>query len=243
MIVLLSGEGPTDLGQCNNSQGTCEQPQFQLGPMTVLLDQLIESKLDYSPRSFPGVFQYVSETELQAQSKQRTHRSIVLPGKKKGQETGYFHINALTLGTLAQNMAIDQEDQVIAVLFRDCDGTRSSKTGLWADKCSSMMDGFSRSGFEYGVPMLPNPTSEAWLLCAAKGQPYQNCHALENLPGNMASANHPKHKLAEAFGHQKTAQELCDWLDGCLMDFTALTATMPSFAAFRNRLDDVISQT
>ncbi len=58
---------------------------------------------------------------------------------------------------------------VIAVLFRDSDGTASSGRGLWEDKRKSIEDGFGEAGFDYGVPMIPKPKSEAWLLCAFHG--------------------------------------------------------------------------
>jgi len=54
MIVILSGEGPTDLGQCNNAQSICSDEQFQVGPMAVLLDQMLQPRLYYSPRTIPG---------------------------------------------------------------------------------------------------------------------------------------------------------------------------------------------
>jgi hypothetical protein len=242
MIVVLSGEGPTDLGQCVNAQLTCEDEHFGIGPMTVLLDQMLESRLGYSQRMIPGGYKYVSEAALGKREIERknNHRKISLVGKKRAQETAYFYINAWMLSDIALQVEKESEDRAIAVLFRDCDGTRSAQSDLWTVKWESMLAGFLRPGFDRGVPMLPKPTSEAWLLCAAQNQPYQNCSNLENLSGNMVSPNHPKKKLDAAFGHRKTAQDLCDWLDQNRMDFDALPAVMPSFKAFRDRLYAVV---
>lgn len=243
MIVVLSGEGPTDLGQCNNAQGNCADGDFQIGPMTVLLDQMLESRLRYSQRSIPGGYHYVGEAGLKdwELARKRERRNVFLTGKKQAQETGYFRINASVLAQIALQLEQSSGDQVIAVLFRDCDGTRSSKAGLWAAKWKSMLNGFNRAEFSRGVPMLPKPTSEAWLLCMAQNQPYQNCHKLEDLPGNIESANHPKKKLDAAFGAHKSANELCEWLNGNPID-EARASFMPSFKAFKLELERALSE-
>jgi len=90
------------------------------------------------------------------------------------------------------------------------------------------------------VPMLPKPTSEAWLLCAAQHQAYQNCAQLEDLPGNQASPNHPKKKLDKALGGHKSADELCEWLDNNPFD-SVLAESMPSFKAFKDTLERVVN--
>ncbi len=139
MIVILSGEGPTDLGQCNNAQSICSDEQFQVGPMAVLVDQMLQPRLYYSPRTIPGVFQYVSELALKHRESIRKDesRKVSLVGKKRDQETGYFYINAWMLGDIALERETTCKDKAIAILFRDCDGTRSTKAGLWAAKCRS----------------------------------------------------------------------------------------------------------
>lgn len=243
MIVLLSGEGPTDFGQCNNAQCSCADEDFQVGPMTVLLDQMLESRLRYSQRSIPGGYHYVGEAGLKLRELARKNdsRKVSLVGKKRDQETGYFYINAWMLADIALQIESEREDQVLAVLFRDCDGTRSTMSEMWATKWDAMVNGFNRAEFFRGVPMLPKPTSEAWLLCMAQNQPYQNCHKLEDLPGNIESANHPKKKLDAAFGAHKSANELCEWLDGNPID-EARASFMPSFKAFKLELERALSE-
>lgn len=51
---------------------------------------------------------------------------------------------------------------------------------MWTDKLESMKNGFKEADCILGVPMIPKPKSEAWLLCACKENAYQHCAALEN---------------------------------------------------------------
>lgn len=241
MIVILSGEGPTDLGQCNNAQSICSDEQFQVGPMAVLVDQMLQQLLDYSPRTIPGVFQYVSELALKERRKSTQSRKVSLVGKKRDQETGYFYINAWMLGDIALEREVTCEDKAIAILFRDCDGTRLTEAGLWAAKWKSMVDGFKRSGFTRGVPMLPKPKSEVWLLCAVKNHAYQGCDQLEDLSGNDDSPNSAKNKLDKAFGGHRSAVELCEWLENTFFDVEKASA-MPSFKAFQNELGRALDE-
>lgn len=242
MIVVLSGEGPTDLGQCNNAQGSCTDEYFQVGPMTVLLDQMLEPRLGYSLRSIPGGYQYVGEGGLKQREQDRKNdsRKVSFVGKKRDQETGYFYINAWMLADIALQIETEQEDQVLAVLFRDCDGARSAKAGLWAAKWQSMVNGFGRAEFPRGVPMLPKPKSEAWLLCAAKPLA-GSCADLEEISGNDNSPNSAKLRLDVAFGAHKSGAEICAWLDENPID-EERASSMPSFEAFRNKLDRALGE-
>jgi hypothetical protein len=239
MMVILSGEGKTDFGQCINGQGICSGDDYQLGAMAVLVDQMLEQKIGYSLReTTPEALHFVSESALVSLGKQRKGRQISLTSKTRGHETSYFYINAWMLGQFALDKEISCEDKAIAVLFRDCDGTRSSKAGLWNLKWQSMMDGFKSAEFSRGVPMLPKPKSEAWLICAAQNPPYQYCEALENLSGNDDSPNSAKKQLDAIFGEHKSAEALCDWLEEKPFDFNAFE--MPSFNAFKDKLNDVL---
>ena len=53
MKLLVSGEGPSDIGACNNSQGQCSAADFNPGPMTVWLARLWEALLDYNLLDVP----------------------------------------------------------------------------------------------------------------------------------------------------------------------------------------------
>lgn len=239
MKILLSGEGPTDLGVCHNAQGRCEGSDFKQGPMTQVLIQLLEPLLGYSLTDYPDSFSYVSETALCAQTKAIPTRLQPARGKKKGVETSYFYGNAMTLGRMAVDLAAQVEGAVVAVFFRDSDGTRSSHASRWQDQWQSICDGFKHSGFEFGVPMLPKPKSEAWLLCAAGVNPGGDCVSLEELSGNDRAPGSAKSQLDTVLGHHHAADELCDWLSEHPVDVARISA-MPSFYAFHQALIDAV---
>lgn len=239
MIVVLSGEGPSDLGTCNNAQGMCRKPEFVHGPMTVLVDKEIECHLRYSMLDVtPERYIYLSEERLRELEQQRkqNRRSVSLVGKKQAQETGYFYINAWMLGEEAQRLALAEEDRAIAVLFRDCDGTRSAAASLWQDKWQSMRNGFDRSPLGLrGVPMLPKPKSEAWLLCAVQNN-YQHCQPLEDLSGNDAVAGSAKALLDHAMHGNASTQEQVTWLADNGFDHAAVASMMPSYNQFKQSM-------
>lgn len=244
MIVILSGEGPSDLGCCRNAVGSCTDEQFQLGPMAILIDRILEQRLNYSPKTIPGTYHYLSESVLVEREKARKTESrskVGLVGKKRGQETGYFYINAWMFGEIALEKEKSSGDEPIAILFRDCDGTRSTQAGLWDRKWNSMIEGFKRSQFTRGIPMLPKPKSEAWLLCAAKIPSSEGCDKLEDLSGNDDSPNSAKNKLDAAFNGHKSVEEQCEWLENNPFDVDRAFA-MPSFKAFRDKLDWVLDE-
>jgi len=191
--------------------------------------------LEYSLADYPDSFAYVSKTALCAQTKATPARLQPTRGKKKGAETSYFYGNAMTLGRMALDLAVELGDSVIAIFFRDTDGTNSSPVGLWQDKWQSVCDGFKHSGFTRGVPMLPKPKSEAWLLCLAGVNPGGTCEALEKLPGNDDSPKSAKSLLDAALGRHHSADELCDWLIEHPVDVHRIN-TMPSFKAFHQAL-------
>lgn len=242
MIVLLSGEGPTDLGQCGNAQNICEGESFQIGSMTVLLDKMLESRLKYSIRTTPGGYKYISEGALVDRQRERKNerRKVSFVGKKRDQEVAFFYINAWMYADIALQIEDECKDEVIAVLFRDCDGTRSTRAGLWTSKWESMVNGFCRANFSRGVPMLPKPKSEAWLICAAKPT-VNDCSCFEEISGNDASPNSAKLQLDGVFGTHKSGDQLCEWLDENPIDEERLSF-MPSFKAFKESLDKAVAK-
>ncbi len=242
MLLILSGEGTTDLGSCNTMLGRCSEADFQPGPMAVIVDQVLESTLGYSMlRDTPTAVNFVSEAGLSEYERhlKDNRRGMVLPGKKGAKEMAYYYKNAWALGALSLALELECDDKGITVLFRDRDGTCSTARSLWQEKWDSVWRGFLRSGYPRGVPMLPNPKSEVWLLCAAKKSPYQHCAALEELSGNDKSPKAVKDELDAAFGSHQSGQGLCDWLEANPFD-TARARSMPSFAAFHDRLQEVM---
>jgi len=81
--------------------------------------------------------------------------------------------------------------------------------------------------------MIPKPVSEAWLVCALQEHPYQNCAGLENL-----SPQSLKRRLEQLLGRRPSRKELVQMVADRTIDVDRLK--MPSFTAFRSRLEEVI---
>jgi hypothetical protein len=121
-------------------------------------------------------------------------------------------------------------------MFRDIDGTGSSPQGLWKMKYDAVRDGFGMAQFApKGVPMLPMPKSEAWLLCAAKDDPYRDCQQLEQLSGNDRAPEPLKDMLSAALDGKNSAQEVREWLFERPYDHES-ACQMPSFQKFKEDL-------
>jgi hypothetical protein len=238
MYFLFSGEGLTDLGACAGGAATCEGTDYQLGPMTIIVDQIVRSRHRYSPLE-AGCCGFVSRGALvdRASELKAAKKAARLPGKKRARETRYFYNNARVLARIANERRSERKEDVVAVLFRDAD-TATAGRGPWPQKRQSMLDGFTEEGFARGVPMIPKPTSEAWLLCALRENPYRGCAALEDRSGSSRSPHSLKGELKKRLGHPPTREELCELVASGRIDHRSID--MPSFNAFRERLEAVL---
>ena len=237
MYFLLSGEGPTDIGLCPDNLDSCEGTRHLQGPMAIIVSQIVEHRLGFSFMN-TRKYGYVSKRELvrRASELKCLKKSLRLLGKKKPKETGYFYSNARALALCARDKETEINAKVIAVLFRDSDGTASAGRGVWEDKKDSIMQGFSDEGFEKGVPMIPKPKSEAWIICSVKRNPYQDCNALESRSGNDNSRNSLKGELAEILDRLPSRELLCEMVEERTIDFNRID--MPSFISFKEALID-----
>jgi hypothetical protein len=240
MYFLFSGEGATDLGECADSAASCEGNAYLHGPMTVIVDQIVEAHHHYSLLD-AGCCGLVSRSAIvdRASELKAAKKSVRLPGKRRARETRYFFNNARVLARIAKEWEGERKDDVVAVLFRDAD-TGTAGRGPWTEKRQSMLDGFAEEGFARGVPMITKPNSEAWLLCALRQNPYQGCGALEDRSGNPHSPHSLKGELVEQLGHPPTREELCDMVMNGRIDHRRID--MPSFNAFRERLEGVLQR-
>ncbi len=237
MKLLISGEGPRDMGACNNAQGQCSDGDFNRGPMAVWLARLWDTLLGYNLLDIQDAVVYVSEKALDQKAKNSGKPMQRLRGKKQAVETGLYFGNARHLGLMAQQLAADSADSVMAVLFRDTDGTRSAPGQLWQTKWDSMVNGFASADFAFGVPMLPKPKSEAWLLCAA--QTARHSHAVfEAISGNDNAPNSAKKQWDAFMGSPQTAAQEAIWCAENPADWENLL-TMPSFKSFLDRFNEV----
>lgn len=237
MILVLSGEGPSDIGACSNKTERCEGEDFDPGPMAWIIDKLVEPIWHGNSPIGSFSFIFVSEDNLGRYFK-KIRKPIVLPGFKNRKQTRFFFVNAFALAKMAKEIGSEKNDQAGAVLFRDSDGTNGRESKLWREKVKSMEDGFAAAEFELGVPMVPKPKSEVWLLCALQGTPYQNCERFEDFSGNDASPNSAKIALKKALeAKYPKIPELSDLLkDGTI---NPLSIQMPSFTQFRTSLEAV----
>lgn len=237
MMLLLSGEGPTDLGQ---QVPTPDGQQFIPGPMAWVVDKLLERRLDYSlielHASGGESVTFVHKASLIAYGKPSQPGKPLLSGVKHGKGQAFHARSAQCLGLMAKAL----EPPVVAVLFRDSDGTNSTPRQEWREKFDSMVRGFALAAFDSGVPMVPRPKSEAWLLCGLKQQPYQHCDALEDAPGNDDSPAALKTRLKNLLGHEPTADEQAAWVRDGVIDPTQIN--MPSFTSFRDALDAAVGK-
>ncbi|MGI9283097.1 MAG: hypothetical protein ACR2PX_26165 [Endozoicomonas sp.] len=241
MYLLFSGEGPTDMGQSNVAQTVCEGDDFLPGPMAWFVDQWVERKLCFShiENSLCG---FIPKTQLVEQAKNgpgKSKKRMGLRGKKNpSHETQYYYNNARAMAQIARKLAEDRHDTVVSVLFRDGDGTQSAGRGEWDAKWQSMLDGFAREKYESGIPMIPKPKSEAWLLCAV-GNNYQHCAALEEESGNDKAQNPLKAQLDEALGEPASRELLAERVKSRAIDIEQIV-DMPSLNQFKERLDEVL---
>ena len=238
MWLLLSGEGVSDMGACHPAMDFCESTEFKPGPMAWFVDQYVELKLHYSHIDTQLV-RFIGKHKLTELSKSLAHKKkLKLSGSKQKKETLYYRRNARALAIEAKKLELELNDTVVAVLFRDADGTQSSGRGEWQAKWDSMKNGFVDEGFNRGVPMVPKPKSEAWLLCAVKENSYQHCALLENESGNDDSANPLKYQLELTLNGETAAEQLTELVKNKTIDI--LQIDMPSFNQFKDRLDSVL---
>jgi hypothetical protein len=205
--------------------------------MTVMVDRIAQVLATYSLLDV-GAVECVSESCLSARSKKLP--MAISAGKKRDYETAFFFKNARALARIAKQREADASCPVGAVLFRDADGTRATERGLFEQKWKSIDGGFAAEEFRNGVPMVPKPKSEAWLLCALKTQAYQGCADLEEtLSGNDHCPNPAKQQLDMRL--QQLGRNFGD-LNEMVKDGTidAHQIDMPSFTRFKKRLEDVV---
>ena len=233
MHLVLSGEGKTDIGELAYAS-----TEFIAGSMYFIIDKIIEQKYKYSCYSMKNEkITFISEKKLTDIAKNKKLKKLVPhTGKNVKKETAYFLLNAMTLAEEAKEKAEElNDDKVIAIFFRDSDGTRKTIKGLWEDKVKSIEKGFKIGRFDRGVAMMPNPKSEAWLICALKNKPYKNCHKLEDRSGNDKSPNYLKGE-SKSFAIENS--KINEMIQNGQIDIEKID--MPSFKYFTERLQALL---
>ena len=204
--LLVFGEGPTDMGCSHNAQPYAHDDDLEVGPMLRLAHRLLLRHLpDWNSDLFdiqqehaiPSVL--VAAAEMTAQVKNGPKK---FPSKKT--KSGYLihSKRAAVLGQLAQQADSPTTAQ-LAIYFHDTDGTNSEPHNP-QELVQAVNEGFRASGFaKQGIAMIPQPTSEAWLICSCKPDAYQHCSLLETqLSGNDRSPERaPKQVLGQHLGN------------------------------------------
>jgi len=231
MILVLSGEGPTDLGTRQLREAGWE---FVPGPMAWIVDKLLDrpDRLNYSVLDTQDAggdcICFLHETDLAAL---RSQKPMFFPRGENTSGNLFFFKSAFLLGKHAKTIATQRDSPVIAIFFRDADGTRSTPRTEWKQKFTSMQKGFEVAEFPSGVPMVPRPKSEAWMLCGLlkREDAERDCSWLEDEPGNDASPHSLKARLANHLGGEATAERQAELvrkgtIDPALIDLLSFTA-------------------
>jgi hypothetical protein len=187
MFFLFSGEGSTDLGVSTSDAIVCQGHDDVVGPLAIMADHVVKGIQGYSIFDV-GCYGYVSERNLSNRAAQlkAAKKVLRLPGKKQGKETRYFFNAARLLSRIAKEIEAEIEEDVVAVMFRDSDGTASAGRGLWNDKSPKSLKG----------------------------------------------------ELAKILREEVTPELLCEKVRSRAVDIDRIK--MPSFMAFRDRLEQVM---
>lgn len=240
--MVVTGEGKSDMGICNNQAQVCSGADYDIGPVALVLVKLLERHLPAwnadvvdceHPESWVTfIYRNWFNEQIKAKSRLRLSKKV-----RQG-----FLEHAVRAEALA-SYAKDTEYQ-IAAYFHDTDGTRHELQDDHQRRrhlVDAINAGFRAAEFsECGVPVVPKPTSEAWFLCAIKKDPYQHCEALEvELSGNVRSLQRsPKSCLAAALGEPEYGREkLCEIVRSIEID----RLDMPSFNELRTDMKRAIT--
>ena len=208
--------------------------------MAKIVDKIGEDELQYSLAD-SNALEFVSEQERTRLAKALPRTFVV--GRRRDFETAHFFKEARALARLALEETRNEGSPHGAVLFRDADGTRSTERGRHQTRLRSIQDGFAAEGFDLGVPMVPKPKSEAWLICALQAHPYQNCAALEDsLSGNDNAPEPAKDQLRELLDQRgRSMDDLADLVEKGVVDpLRDEMKAMPSYEQFDTRLREVL---
>lgn len=234
MFLILSGEGPSDIGINEIEDG---RRVFRQGPMSVIVDLICNDLLGYSIlNEIPDNIICISKSDLISKGREikesKSPKRMILSGPKQAKGQMYFFHNARALSVIAQEHIENNNSPVVAVLFRDSDDCNGDKKSLWTEKFDSILRGFAFENFKYGVPMVPRPTSESWVLCCCKN--VDDCSVFEGLSHSKKSPKYIKNVLLEALGGKFSIDKCCEAVStswGCPEGQSKLK-TMSSFNAF-----------
>lgn len=238
-IVAVTGEGASDIGKLR--YGETSPFIFEKGFMCAIIEALIRRM---SNGSIEPRFAFLSESELTQNKKvQPRNRRRFISNRLSNVfvETPKYPELYYRAETFSQWASGYQA--TLAILFTDADGTRRETRGQAEDKEKSILLGFKNAKWEIkGIPMVPQPKSEAWLLAyyqkdkKGKRIPYLNCERFELLSGNddAKPQNNAKMLLDTYISQDEISYEE-------LLTVEWHRVSMPSLNRFRERLRVALS--
>lgn len=229
MLILVSGEGSTDIGVASPGMiGLCPPGKWEPGPMAFFIDRFVEKKFNFSPLECWSMW-FINETSLNSISKK-----IKPMISSKGI---FFKKNSQALLAVAYKLGKEKNCNVLPILFRDTDGSQSQqRIILWKNKRDSIAHCINSENIHV-CPMVPNPKSEVWLLCPLKKK-YESCESLEELSGNDASPNSAKSMLQDCLNNDVSRTSLNELIINGYID--PFQINMPSLIAYREDLETTI---
>ncbi|PLC56102.1 hypothetical protein [Photobacterium carnosum] len=239
--IFVTGEGITDIGRALNQVNIAHDENFEHGPFYTLVERLVKRHLPSWHDELPFAVTFVYRKALGELTKDKDVPTR-FPSKDRALKGHLDHTKRAFALALIANDNMEQGQSHMAIYFHDTDGTRSElerEPERQKNRAEAVKLGFETAGYENGVAMIPKPTSEAWLYCSCKDNPYLACDLLETaLAGNQNSKDRsPKAILANAIGKDSTNREnlrhLVDALDIDQLD-------MPSFNMFKKELKNSI---
>ena len=205
--------------------------------MAALIEKIADSKAGFE-FAVAGM-EFVSKRRRLEIAKQEFAGKYFRGKKRRDYEEGYYFNEARALSWLARAKVASACCKVAPILFRDADSNERAGYDIVR---KSIRDGFHAEEMDdFGVAMVPKPTSEAWLICALQDTSYQNCEALEQTLSGTGAGKRPAKERLEALLAER-GKAIAD-LYGLISEdvISAHKIQMPSYDDFRKDLEAVIS--
>jgi hypothetical protein len=201
--------------------------------MTCVLDALL------SRHGLVGEYQLLTRGDISQEIK-RSKRSISSRPKEVNKELYSIYKAAQCMG---QKVADCGQDG--AVYFHDADRTGSTPLGQAQRIELAINTGFAAANCRAGIPMVPNPRSEAWLLAyfqknLQRQTMYNKAERFEDLPGNDKSPKSAKKLLAEALGCAEP--DIYGIVMEKINEIDWARVSMPSFNRFKCRFEKLLDE-
>ncbi len=203
--IILSGEGSSDIGEIDYQTG-----EFMPGPIAVLTRNVLRFHHKDDVR-----FHFKARKEL----KQYPITLKGKPQKSKGTAGKGHSILAWKLACVAKDEECD-----IAILMRDADNRE------FAPVYEEIRSGFLAAAFDRGIPAVPVPKSEAWIICCMVPE---RSHRIEDSTREM------KELLEEMlrFQHKPRNRETCCEIT---TDCRVESVLSRSFVQYRNDIERAV---